>query len=98
MQGGVLCSARGSGEGGGEEQPGKAEGGSEPASGATGREEEEEEEEESWTSEPDGRAKTSWKLPVQVYVNVNGSHLRKVFRIYTLSYVIHKRDQNLSLI
>ena len=97
MQGGVLCSARGSGEGGGEEQPGKAEGGSEPASGATGREEEEEEE-ESWTSEPDGRAKTSWQLPVQVYVNVNGSGFRKVVRIYTLSYVIHKRDQNLSLI
>ena len=97
MQGGVLCSARGSGEGGGEEQPGKAEGGSEPASGATGREEEKEEE-ESWTSEPDGRAKTSWQLPVQVYVNVNGSGFRKVVRIYTLSYVIHKRDQNLSLI
>ena len=97
MQGGVLCSARGSGEGGGEEQLGNAEGSSEPASGATGREEEKEEE-ESWTAEPDGRAKTSWKLPVQVYVNVNGSHLRKVVRIYTLSYVIHKRDQNLSSI
>ena len=96
MQGGVLCSARGSGEGGGEEQLGKAESGSEPASDATGREEEEEEE-ESWTSKPDGRAKTSWKLPVQVYVNVNGSGFGKVVRIYTLSYVIQKRDQNLSL-
>ena len=75
MQGGVLCTARGSGEGGGEEQPGEAEGGSEPAE-AAGREEEEEKE-ESWKSEPDGRAKTSWQLPVQVYVNANDSGFRK---------------------
>ena len=67
MQGGVLRPAGGSGEGGGEEEPGRAESGTEPASPA-GRKEEEKEE-ESWT--PDGRPKTSWQLPVQVHVNVN---------------------------
>ena len=76
MQGGVLCPAGGSGQGGGEEQPGRAE------SGATAGEEEEdsEKEEEICWSEPDRQGDTTRQLPVQacvivslcLWVNLNG--------------------------